>query len=87
MPATRSPPSVPITVEPGSTLIPEAARRLGQRAIRRGAQIRDGGDDDAGRVQIQRRLIGGIAAGDDDGARADAHAIAVEDKSAQHRSA
>ena len=55
-----------------------APRGLGQHAARGGAHVGDDRDLDALRMQIQRRLVRGIAGGHDGHAIADPHAIAVQ---------
>ncbi len=54
------------------------ARCFRQRAGRLGAQIGDCTDFNAGRLQVERRLVRRIIAGHDDGARSDPHAIAIQ---------
>ena len=78
MPLTRRSPLVPSTVAGRQHLDAGAPCRLRQGALRVGAHIGDGGDRDAGRLQIKGSLVGRVVCGHQHRAVADPHAVAVE---------
>ena len=83
MARTRKSPSVPSTVDPGSTVSP--ARRAASGSAPDGAARKSATAATA--TPAARRsahgLIGGVARGHDDDAVADAYTVAVQDKSAR----
>ena len=74
---TRRPPSVPSTVDPGSTEM-GAASGLRQLARGLGAQVGDGDDDRSGGVQVEGGLVGRIIRGHDHDALPDPGPVAIE---------
>ena len=74
--STRRRPWVPSTMASFSTGMPAARAPLAAGA--RGARVGDAGDEDARRLQVERRLVGLIAGGHEHCARAGQHAVAVE---------
>ena len=78
MAVTRKSPSVPRTVEPVSTSMPARRAASGRAPAASARRSATTSDLDARALEIQRRLVGIVAAGHDDRARADAHAEAVQ---------